>query len=254
MCRHVWSTGLVTIRKLQMVFCWQIKGSIGKSDLVSRTLSMIGSRTLTPYLGSSGFDAPFCTTLVLYGQEYTISGTYSFLSYSCGVGSGTRITAYQTTTGSSETPSSTTSSTTSSTISSPSSQHSSSSEASAPSETSSAPNTPTSTSKPIAASASSGLSQGAQIGIGVGAGLAAAGAFIAASLCLWRRRKVQKSVPEDTHHAHYGDTRDQFWGPSGVDQHGYPKDALNKQYQEHYAPVELTSTPARHELDSGYAR
>jgi hypothetical protein len=209
---------------------------------------------------NSGSYYPFCSTLVLYGQEYgqgyTSSGTYSFLSYSCKRGSGTKVTAFQTTHDSSTTSSSA--------FSSPSSKDSSSLEASTPSPTSSAATSPaaslpskdpaTTTKSVIAQNASGGLSQGAQIGIGVGVGLAVGGALIAASLLLWHRRGTRNTLQSDTYHAHYGDTGDHFMSPSGVGHHGYSDDALRKQDREHFAPVELTSAPVHHELDGTHRR
>jgi hypothetical protein len=210
---------------------------------------------LTVCFWHSGSDAPFCSTLILYSQESTSSGTYSFHSYNCQTGSGTRVTGYQTT----HDPSTTSSSATSST----SSQDGSSSDASTPSSrtsgaTRSATNLPTTspgtrtTASAAAQNVSGGLSQGAQIGIGVGVGLAVAGALIAASLWLWHPRGTRNTAHSDTSHAHYGDTGDQSISHSGLGHlgmHRYSDDALRKQDREHLAPAELTSTPVHHELD-----
>jgi hypothetical protein len=234
-----------------------MKGSIGKSKPASQTISIKETQwKLMTYRCNSGSYYPFCSTLVLYGQEYTSSGTYSFLSYSCKRGSGTKVTAFQTTHDFSTTSSSTTSS--------PSSKDSSSPDASTPSPTSSAatssavslpPTDPaTATTSATAQNASGGLSQGGQIGIGVGVGFAVGGALIAASLWLWRRRGTRNTLQNDTYHAHYGDTGDHYMSPPGVGHQGYSDDALRKQDSEHFAPVELTSAPVHHELDGTYRR
>jgi hypothetical protein len=219
---------------------------------------------LIAYCWNSGSYYPFCSTLLLYGQEYTSSGTYSFLSYSCQRGSGTKVTAFQTTHDSSTTSSSVSSS--------PSSKDSSSPDASTPSPTSSAatssaaslPSTDpatTTTTSATTQSASGGMSQGAQIGIGVGVGLAVGGALIAASLWLWRRRGTRNTAQSDMYHAHYGDTGEQFMRTSGFTHHEYSDDAVRKQDREYFAPVELTSNPAEltstplhHELDGTHRR
>jgi hypothetical protein len=123
------------------------------------------------------------------------------------------------------------------------------------------PATTTTTTSATAQGASGGMSQGAQIGIGVGVGLAVGGALIAASLWLWRRRGTRNTAHNDTYHAHYGDTGEQFMSPSGVSHHGYSDDAVRKQDREYFAPVELTSnpveltsTPLHHELDGTHGR
>jgi hypothetical protein len=191
---------------------------------------------------------------VLYGREYTSSGTYSFLSYSCQGGSGTKVTAFQTTHSSSETSSHTTSSAllelSSSAQSSP--QQTSSEQSYTSSTTSSSANTSAATRETTAADASGGLSQGALIGIGVGVGLAAAGALVAASLLLWRRRGRRLTEQVSTYNAHYDGTRDGNGGAYDTNHHGYSSDVLRNQGHEKFRLAELTSAPVRHELDGTY--
>lgn len=212
---------------------------------------------LTSCLADSGSDVPFCSTLVLYGQEYTTSGTYSFLSYGCQSGSGTKVTAFQTTRSSSPTTSRTTSSTSSekSTSEQSSSQSTSTEQPYAPPATSAFANpSAAATRESIAEGASGGLSQGALIGIGVGVGVAAAGALVAASFWLWRRRQQRVAVQASTSYAHYDGTRSGHASSFGAAHHGYSSDVLRKQGHEKSGLTELTSSPVRHELDGTYSR
>jgi hypothetical protein len=191
----------------------------------------------------SGSDAPYCETVVLYGQEYTSEGTYSFLSYGCRTKRGTTITAFQhtvedTTRDSSASSSSTTSTTTSSRSAA---------------ETSSAISSiaAASTTAIAAATTSQGLSEGAQIGIGVGVGIFAAVALAAALLWFRHRVKTRASFQTDTKpHLrdidYYDGTTGAYGGHSVVT---HREDSLRELSDDNRIRAELASSP-RAELAS----
>jgi hypothetical protein len=195
--------------------------------------------TLTPVFDHSGSKVPYCETVVLYGQEYTSGGTYSFLSYACRSEKGTTITAFQHTTEDTTTTQDSTissSSTTSTTISSHSIAQASSAISSSAAEPTTA--TPAATTSPV-------LSDGAQIGIGVGVGLFAAAALVAALLWFRHRSKTRASFQSDAKPHLHNDIDYQDGTPAGYGAYS-PEDrdaSLQELSDDSRRCAELASSP-----------
>jgi hypothetical protein len=148
--------------------------------------------TNTGFSDHSGSKVPYCETVVLYGQEYTSGGTYSFLSYACRSEKGTTITAFQHTTEDTTT--------TRDSIVSSSSTASTTASSDLIAEINSAINPSAAeltTATPAATTPQGSLSEGAQIGIGVGVGIFAAVALVAALLWFRHRRKTRARFQSD---------------------------------------------------------